>query len=86
VLGVPFIGGRGDHGRCTRADSSRLGRQGSEEGAALACAAGDGVLLEHPGMMGGIEVVWFRGGQARGCGGFPLLSGMAGEREGNSAE
>jgi hypothetical protein len=42
------------------------GRKGSEEGAALACATGNGVLLVHLGAMGGIEVVWFRGGQARG--------------------
>jgi hypothetical protein len=39
------------------------GRQGSEEGAALACAAGCGVLQASPGAMGGVGMVWFRGGK-----------------------
>jgi hypothetical protein len=59
---APFIGGRRECGRCTGVDGSPRCRQWSEEGVALACAAGDGVLLACTGAMGGIEAVWFRGG------------------------
>jgi hypothetical protein len=39
---------------------------GREEGAALAGAAGCGVLWHAAGAMGGAEMVWFRGGHGRG--------------------
>jgi hypothetical protein len=59
----PFIGGGGSTSGVQWRIARGSGRQGSEEGAALACAAGYGMLLECPGAIGGIEVVWFRGGQ-----------------------
>jgi hypothetical protein len=64
--GWPFIGGRGSTGGVQWRPAHGSGRQGSEEGAALACAAGCGVLHARPGAMGGVETVWFRGGQGRG--------------------
>jgi hypothetical protein len=45
--------------------TARAGK-GVKRGVALACAIGFGVLQECPDAMGGIEVVWFKGGQARG--------------------
>jgi hypothetical protein len=64
--GGPFIGGRGSIGSVQWWPAHGLGRQGSEEGAALARAAGCSVLHACPGAMGGVETVWFRGGQGRG--------------------
>jgi hypothetical protein len=39
--------------------------KGVKRGAALACAAGDGVLLGLAGASAGGGAVWFRGGQGR---------------------
>jgi hypothetical protein len=50
-------------------DTVRVGC-GSEEGAALACAAGCGVLWRAAGALAGGGVFWFRGGQVRGPGVF----------------
>jgi hypothetical protein len=62
----PFIGRRGITGGVQWRPAHGSGRQGSEEGAALACVAGCGGLHAHPGAMGGVEMVRFRGGQGRG--------------------
>jgi hypothetical protein len=61
-----FIDGRGSTGGVQWRPVHGSGRQGSEEGAALACAAGCGVLWLAAGAMGGVETVWFRGGHGRG--------------------
>jgi hypothetical protein len=61
-----FIDGRGSTGGVQWWPAHGSGRQGSEEGAALAGAAGCGVLHARPGAMGGVGTVWFRGGQGRG--------------------
>jgi hypothetical protein len=72
-----FIDGRGSTGGVQWRPAHGSGRQGSEEGAALACAAGCGVLQACPSAMGGVEMVWFRGGQGRGPGVFFLFSSMS---------
>jgi hypothetical protein len=64
--GWPFIGGRRSTGDVQWRPAHGSGRQGSEEGATLACAAGCGVLHARPGVMGGVKMVWFRGEQGRG--------------------
>jgi hypothetical protein len=85
-----FIDGRGSTSGVQWRPAHGSGWQGSEEGAALACAAGCGVLQARPGAMGGVEMVWFRGGQGRGPGGVLLFlryltawvgAGEAGDRQ-----
>jgi hypothetical protein len=70
-------------------DTVRVGC-GSEEGAALACAAGCDVLWRAAGAIAGGGVVWFRGGQVRGPGASPpclpcltawVGAGEAGDRQ-----
>jgi hypothetical protein len=45
--------------------TARAGK-GVKRGAALECAVGCGVLHARPSAMGGVEMVWFSGGQGRG--------------------
>jgi hypothetical protein len=65
-----FIDGRGSTGGVQWRPVHGSGQQGSEEGAALAGATGCGVLWRATGAMGGVETVWFRGGQGRSVGVF----------------
>jgi hypothetical protein len=66
--GGPFIVGRGSTRRGDLGRERGRCRQGREEGAALAGAAGCGVLWRAAGAMGEAEMVWFRGGHGRGPG------------------
>jgi hypothetical protein len=58
-----YIGGRGSTGRVDLRREDGRCRLWREEGAALAGAAGCGVLWRASGAMGEAEMVWFRGGQ-----------------------
>jgi hypothetical protein len=69
-----FIDGRGSTRRVDLRRERGWCRLWEGRGAALAGAAGCGVLQVSPGAMGEVGMVWFRGGHGRGPGGgSPLI-------------
>jgi hypothetical protein len=85
-----YIDGRGSTGDVQRRPVHRACRPWEGQGMVLAWAAGCCVLWLAAGAMGGVEMVWFRGGHGRGPGGFPpclpcLTAGVwAGETGGST--